>query len=127
MYLTPTIAMELTNTREKDMEPPIYGRGVRSRHTYEQIHNKVLEIVFDKRPKPFPKNKATTDWVEQSIEPLKIQEQKSAGVKYTARTEHFKRPVSVQVRNDLEHRGRAVTSDDADRGYGQGGEVKTYL
>ena len=75
MQLTPTIAMELTNTREKDIEVPVYKqRGVRNRHTYEQIHNKVLEVVFDKKPKPFPKNKATTDWVEQTIEPLKLQE-----------------------------------------------------
>ena len=58
----------MNNTKEREGEQLVY-RAVRGRHTYEQIHNKVLEIVFDKKPKPFPRNKATADWVDQTIEP----------------------------------------------------------
>lgn len=72
LQVTPNVAIELTNTtntREKDHE-----NFVKQRHTYEQIHNKVLEVVFDQKPKPFSKNKKVQEWVEASLEPINITE-----------------------------------------------------
>jgi len=71
------------------------------RHTYEQIHNKVLEIVFDKELNnhPFACNERAQAWVKETIEPDQLNREQRLQEQTTQ-----KRATSVQT-SDFKVRG----------------------